>query len=437
MLGEAGFLERYGAIIEPAYFSDIYHQMLCEIINGYFKKYAVCPSIEVLIEEVEKIKEQERRQMLAATLEEVLGSFDAGLTDAGYYIDQTVAFCQRQALLLALRSGAKELRDGNPDGVLPTIEKAMLVGQAMDAENLGVNYWQDFDKPEIFEDEPKIPTMLGQPGGEGLDKILRGGLMQGNVGMVVLPVGRGKTVMLMNLAGNAVLQGYNVTYISLELSERALTKRCNSFFSGMPTELLETMDSAQIYDKVFNRYRNWKLGNFNIKTFPMMGVTVQQIGSYLKTLQNKTGYKTDLLLVDYMDIIKPPFRHEKEHQQLVDVSRELKAFAQRDKLPIWTAGQINRDGFKKKRAGMADSAGSFDKNFALDFVMLSVPQYDEENDVRTADFIIDKNRQGADQMVVSFDIDLKSMRFLYKEHEKHQSRSDQLYKTFQQGRHKK
>lgn len=408
--------------------------MLCEMVDSYWKLYGEVPTVEYIVEEIEKQADAEKKVLLATSLEAVI---DSDTADAGYYSDQVVAFCRRQAILLSLKQAAQQLKEGKLDAVVPTIEKATLVGQMMDTESMGVSYWEDFGREELHRDLPKIPTMLGEPGLGGIDDILQGGLEEENVGMIQMPTGKGKSVLLLNIAGNAVIQGYDTAYISLELSERKMLQRFNMFFSGLGSKVLAEMKPSEIREHILSGYRNWNMGRLLVKTFPMRSATVRDIEGFLKTFAAKAGWFPKLLIIDYMDVVKPSVKRNEEWQELKDISEEMKAFAQRKHFPIWTASQLNRAGARKKIATNEDSAGAYGKNFAVDVSFTAVPQLDEETEERTAVLFVSKNRQGPDQMTLDFEMDLDAMRFIYRPRESKMSNANIAYNTFMASRKKK
>lgn len=434
LLQDGDFMSKYGAIVEPNYFTDTVHQELCEMINKYWQKYSAAPSHEVMVEKVIAVKDEDRRASLAMSLQDVL---DADLTDAQYYEDEVVAFCKRQSALLGLRQAAKSLKEGDLDAMVPTLERSLMIGQSYDQESMGLQYWQDFGRVEIHSVAPRVPTLMGAYQTGGIDDILHGGLEQGNVACVMIPVGRGKSVWLVNVAGNGILQGYNVAFLSFELSEKTVANRFNVFFSGLKDTDLETMKPDQIEEAVKSPYKDMPVGNLLIKTFPMKSATVRQFEAHLKIVKAKYNWTPDLVCVDYLDIIKAPFQNKDKHEQLEEVAIELKAFAQRNRIPVWTASQVNREGARKNIIQNEDSSASYAKTFALDVIFTAAPKADEETDKRSAKFFCSKNRQGRDQMTVDFDIDFDTMRFNFVPKDESISRvGERLLNDFKKGMRK-
>lgn len=412
LICDDGFLGRYGPIIEPGYFSDVAHQQLCEIVNSYHNQYNKPPTFEVLLEEVEKVENDDERALIAASLSEVL---DEGFPeDAKYYEDKAVEFCRRQATLSAIKSAAGQLKEGKMDSILPTIEKGLNVGIAMADENVGTRYWDDFFKTEVQEVGPKIPTMLGEAGSGGMDDVLRGGLERGNVGMVMMPVGKGKSVFLLNMAGNAVLQGYNAAYISLELSERLITRRFNVFFSGQTEDELEHLPPDALRQTLLSQYKRLGMGKLLIKHFSIRSVTVRDIEAFLKTFAAKHKWFPDLLVIDYLDIIRSPYAKKDRWEQLEDISEELKGMTERHFIATWTASQVNRAGMNSSLVRNDHSAGSLNKTFAMDAIFTASPKVEENPEHRVVSLFNSKNRQGRDSVTLDFEMDFDRMRYVFR-----------------------
>lgn len=406
------FLAKYGAMIDPHYFADPIHQQLCDIVSKYFTEFNASPTFEVLIEEIERESDEDKRAGLAESLEEIL---NADISDSGYYEARIVEFCKKQAMLAALKDAAGKLKEGELESVAPTIEKALQVGELLDEKALGFEYWKDFSREDIQKIVPKIPTLMGESGSGGIDDLLGGGLERSNFGIVMMPTGRGKTVFLINLAGNAALAGYNVVFISLELQERTLAKRFNVFFSGIPNEQLREKTGEDLKKAVIGPYQKMKKGNLLIKTFPMRSATVRNVESFIKGFTSKKGWKPDLVLVDYLEILKPPYKNKEKHEQESDISEELKGLAMRFDVALWTASQVNRTGAMRQVIRNEDSSGSYAKIFPADVVFTAAPRQDEETDERMVELFNSKNRQGRDQITLNFELDLDRMRYNYRD----------------------
>lgn len=421
------FLFDYGSIIKQEFFSDPYLKQICGFVNDYFEKYDKQPTPEVLIEEINNSARKEERQLLLSSIEELL---ELNLEDSVYYKDKVLEFCKRQALVNALKRGADHLRAGNIETILPEIENAFQVGENASLQKGGVDYWNCFSEEEAHNPQEKIATLLGEPGSGGLDDVLDGGLERSSVGMMMMPTGRGKSVFLVNVAGGAIFQGKNVLFVSFELEEKKLIQRFNMFFSGKTTKELREIGSVAVGEEIKKKYTGLPMGNLVIKTFPMKSLTIRQLNRYITEVEKQFGWKVDMLALDYLDVVKPPFPSKEGHECLSDLSVQLKGLAQEREIPIWTACQVNKVGSEKQIIQNTHASGSYQKIFALDVVLTSSPKVDPETGERTAVVFCSKNRQALDQGSVDFLLDLERMRFVHKKRSDRNHNADVAYKRY-------
>lgn len=411
LIRDKQFFSDFVSYLSPEYFSEIPHQAIFSKIQALWHAYGQVASLEVLLEEIDRIEEAEVRELSLRSLGEAL---DVDLQDAEYYRTEVYRFCQFQNTVRALRKAAKLVKSGEIEAVLPSLEKEILSFGHLSEKDGGSSYWDELGLPDVEIDLPKIPTLLGSPDhGGGLDEALNGGLGREELGMLMMPTGRGKSVFLVNIAGNAMIQSKNVIFISLEMTELKLRRRFNQFFSGCTEEQLRKMQPGEIKEKIHQEYLGHRLGNLVIKRFPMRGVGARQIEAYVRKAEKQFGWRVDLVCVDYLDVVKPPYSNREEWQRLGDVAEELKGLAQRLSVPVWTATQVNRRAAGKNLITNEDSSGSYAKIFPADVVISMSPRNDEEEDKRYARLFVAKNRNGSDQQTLDFELRFEVMRYCY------------------------
>lgn len=403
------FLRKYGPIVKPEYFTDETHQFLCEVINSYWEKYKATPTQEYLFEEISKVEDTDSKQLLLTALEEIMQTATA---DLGYYTDKTLDFCKTQALVLALKGVVSDVKKGEYSAVIPKLETALSVGTLFDETNLGTSFWDTWLEPDLLTEAPRIPTLLGPPGKGGLDDFMGGGLEVENVGLVMMPTGKGKSAFLVNMAANGVIGGYNVIYYIFELTEKSIAKRFRARFSGIPQSRLSEHSTEEI-KKSFSRQfaKNWNFGKLLIKNFPVKTATVRDLENHLRTVREKLNWAPSLVCIDHLENCQAPFRDKKDYEQLQDIALEIKAMAQRHQIPIWTGTQVNTTGARKKIIESVDSSGSYGKTFNIDVIVTGSPRFDEKTGQRRVRFFIAKNRQGPSDITLNFKVDFDVMTF--------------------------
>jgi len=210
---------------------------------------------------------------------------------------------------------------------------------------------------DMLEDLPLVSfdEMMPEPreflstGIKVLDEQISG-LAKGELGIVAMPPGRGKTHILLNFTANALYAEHSVHYITVaDAGLHELVPRLDSCILGRPAESLEaSAESVRSFHEEAKRVVN---GHLWLSDF-----TDRECG--LSTLAHVIGEcKSDLVIVDHADDIAPPFgdpvvtRHS-----LRVIYKDLKQLAVKYKVPIWTASQTPEQSWFYESAGISDLA---------------------------------------------------------------------------------
>jgi len=153
--------------------------------------------------------------------------------------------------------------------------------------------------------------------------------------------GAGKSLFLQNLAINWVEKGYNVIYISLELSEDLCGMRLDSMLTGYSTkQLFKNMQDVAL--KIIMKSK--KAGKLQLVQLPN-GINVNDLKAYVKEYQIQNNIVVDGVLLDYLDLMNPAkvkISSDNISQKDKHVSEELRNFAMEGNYLFATASQLNR-----------------------------------------------------------------------------------------------
>ena len=171
--------------------------------------------------------------------------------------------------------------------------------------------------------------------------VLSSGFNRGELNIFAGGSGAGKSLFLANLGVNWALAGMNVLYLTLELSESLVSMRVDSMITGIPSrDVFKSIDDVEMKVKMIGK----KSGAFQVKYMPS-GKTPNDVRSYIKELEIKTGRKVDVLLIDYLDLLMPNgAKISAENLYIKDkyVSEELRNLAMELNCVFVTAAQLNR-----------------------------------------------------------------------------------------------
>lgn len=178
--------------------------------------------------------------------------------------------------------------------------------------------------------------------GEFDDQI--GGLEPGNVMLMTANTGGGKSVAALTMMSN-MFRGHNlnVTYISLEMSEREVMERLLANTTGMEYSRIRKgqLNKEEKVDlmRQFKRFNDSSTGSYRIYS-PKQDYTIEQL------LNQVQSAKTDVIVLDYLGLVKPGNygKNASEEFQLRQMTRYAKRMAERMGCAIVLLAQLNDEG---------------------------------------------------------------------------------------------
>lgn len=193
-------------------------------------------------------------------------------------------------------------------------------------------------------DERNNPTKFDgiETGIQEVDKVIRG-LKKSELALVLGKTGGYKTTTLINLACNALLMGKKVAFFIIESPVEQYTYNIQSYFSNIPAEKLQKATSTdqeiiQVY-QIMNKVK--QLGGEIIFIDCPQDLTPTKFQIEIKKAKRKYG-NIDLVILDYMQIMNDESGNKTDPydwKRLATISKQLKAIARAEQVPIWTAAQ--------------------------------------------------------------------------------------------------
>lgn len=317
-----------------------------------------------------------------------------------WFIDEFEKFCKYKALEAAILKSADLLEKGEGGAVEKIIKDAVQIGLA---KHLGTNYWESPSERIERVRENRGGTSTGW---KGIDRKLYGGVNRGELMIFAAASGGGKSLFLQNLALNWSLEGHNVLYVSLELSEELCSMRLDSMLTGMNTkDVFKNVGDVDL--KV--RMQGKKAGALQIVQLKN-GINVNDLTAYLRELEIKTDVKFDCVLVDYLDLMMPAgFKVDPSNLFIKDkyVSEELRNFAVENNLLFATASQLNRAAVEEVEFDHSHISGGLSKIQTADNVIgIFTSQAMRERGRYQIQFMKTRSSSGVGQKVdLAFDVE--------------------------------
>jgi replicative DNA helicase len=254
---------------------------------------------------------------------------------------------------------------------------------------------EEIDKLE--ELSRKDVGLTGTPSGfTDLDQ-LTGGFQPGNLIVLAARPSMGKSTLATNIAENAAIDhGVPVALFSLEMSETELAHRFIASQAKVSSdELRKGRVRGDRWPKVLNAVE--RLASAPIFIDDSSDIGVLEMRAKARRLHNRN--QLGLLVVDYLQLVRPDGRADSRVEQVGQISRGLKILARELEIPVIAVSQLSRavESRKPPTPMLSDLRESGQLEQDADVVMFVYREeyYDKESE-RTgeADVIIAKHRNG-------------------------------------------
>ncbi len=254
---------------------------------------------------------------------------------------------------------------------------------------------------ERLHEKKELVTGI-KTGFEKLDH-MTSGLQKSDLIIIAARPGAGKTSLCLNIISNATInERLSVAMFSLEMTKEQLMLRLLSInskvsFSAMRSGYMKDRDLEKLFDSA-ERYAN---ANIFIDDTPAL--TVLEIRAKARRL--KKDNNLDLIVVDYLQLMKGSARTETREREIAEISGALKALAKELDIPVIGISQLSRqtEARSDRRPQLSDlrESGAIEQDAD---VVLFIHRQDiyrknpEEKD-GMAELVIGKQRNGPTGMV--------------------------------------
>ena len=208
-----------------------------------------------------------------------------------------------------------------------------------------------------LESHRKWPVLFIDP----IDERMRV-LSRGNLGMALAQYKVGKSVFLAWVAYAYMIQGLNVLYVTLEDHREEVEDRFDGLYTRVA--LKELGAHAGLVKRRFASSLELTRGRLKIVDGTEGGVSVALIESIFDQERNQ-GFVADAVVVDYDDEIEPPKKYagdkNSRRHEFADIYRELRRFAAKRDIYVWTAAQAVRGKEDQKIIAGKDAAEDISK----------------------------------------------------------------------------
>jgi replicative DNA helicase len=375
-------------VIDNNYFENKYFKIIIQMVREYYVKYDHTPSFETL----EQITKSELQQALASkiVLDTIKKIKDAPIDGVAFVQEKALKFCKQQELQKVMGKAQKIIDGGefeNYDTLEEMVKTALQVG-SKDTSILDV--FSNLD--QVLEEDYRHPIPMGIP---GIDRLLKGGLAKGEIGVILAPTGVGKSTILTKISNHAFNLGFNVLQVFFEDNSKVIQRKHFTLWTKIhPDDLSEKKDDVMSKVKEIEETMPNKL---ILKKLPSDTLTMLQIKNQIRKMVSD-GIKIDMVVLDYIDCIVPDKNLGDEWKSEGSVMRAFEAMCHEMNLVGWTATQGNRSSISSEVVTTDQMGGSI-KKAQVGHVIISVAKTLQQKELKLATIAITKSRIGDDGVV--------------------------------------
>ena len=358
------------SIIDQNMFTDEHLRRIVGMMKDTYAKKGLSPNyndIEVIIRTT--VNDVVTVELMLEKLHSIEGrNFDI---DTELLTVNAEKFFKQQNLAKAINQCTEILKRGNANNYFnmeELIKKALDTNMACD---LGFHLYDSLEDDLKEDYRCAIPT-----GADKLDESLYGGLGKGELGIIISPMGVGKSSATTGFCANAAthkcrendFKGYKVLHFFFEDTEVAIRRKYHGYVTDIDACELSDPANREIALKILkdnnNELRNMLAQNVICQRLTTGEYTASDIKYLIKQYISK-GFIPDMVVIDYFECIKSEKNvdgyNESEWSREGITMRKLESMAKEFNIALWVPVQSTKDAINQEYVGLAHAGGSVKK----------------------------------------------------------------------------
>lgn len=369
--------------LKEEYFQIKEERILYKLISEFILKYNKLPTKDIVC--VDLTNDKSVSQMEHDNIVDMVEELNAtNKQDEEWLLNETEKFCKDKSIYNAILESIHII-----DGKSSSKTKEALPSILSDAlavcfdTNIGHDYIKDAEKRYEFYHtlEKKIPFDL-----EFFNDITKGGVPSKTLNIVMAGTGVGKSLFLCHQAANCLLQNKNVLYITCEMAEERIAERIDANLMDITMDELKDLPKVMYAKQLFNSTKG-VTGKLIIKEYPTATAHVNHFRHLVSELKLKKKFIPDIVFVDYLNICASSRMKQggsvNSYTYIKSIAEELRGLAVELGVPVFSATQVNRNGFNNTDFGLENTSESFGLPATADFMfaLITTEELDKRNQV--------------------------------------------------------
>lgn len=312
--------------------------------------------------------------------------------DVTAHAEAVIKAAMRRDIRAALDRGNIALdAETPPEEVIDELSKSLdettkrASGSLITGEDAALEFWKRLDGG----------TFAVKTGFEDIDYVLGGGMLNSGLYVLAARPGCGKTALALQIADNVAQREGAVLFVSLEMDTVQLTARRVSRICRIPASKM-LLGGATDEEKAAAARAGKQIVNVPLYLNKTLRCGVGEIRTMARKVRD-----LKLVVIDYLQLIKPNMRLKSRYEQVTEISGQLKILARTLGVPVLCLAQINRASEQRgdKKPMLADlrDSGAIEQDADSVMFLYRPDMYDDEDKTENVQVkvIVAKNRHAA------------------------------------------
>lgn len=367
------YAERVVPYLKEAYFHSEEAAHVYRFYAKFFQKYNIPPqfaAIRIGIDSTADLNEREAKSA-QAVLTEVENEPTIDPTQEPWLMEESEAFVKERAMYVALQEAVQIMEDPKKArGEIPELMKTALM-VSFDT-HVGHDYFADAKERYDFYHKPETKLAFDL---DTFNSLTRGGVSPKTLNVILAGTNVGKSLALCHFGAAYIRMSKNVLYVTCEMASEWIGERIDANLMDIPCDDVLELPEADFMRKM-NHLRQSSTGRLIIKEYPTGTCTAMDLRVLMQELRLKQSFVPDVILVDYLTICASSriklSQGANSYSYNKYIAEELRGLGQEFNVPIWSAAQFNREGFKSTDPGLEHIGESFGIAMTADFAVAMV-----------------------------------------------------------------
>ncbi len=385
-------------------FNTFVGQWIFELIHVYYGKHKQLPTRVVFEEERGRDDAGELLPEEQPLYVDFLALLSSGKITEEDYIKETIrTFVSSRRIRLVLGEQSEKIEEGNYSEIITSLRQSQEEIRSKDVEVSEFTF-SLLNLSELYDQEAGIKSGINL-----IDQYVDG-IRRKELTLILADSNVGKSLLMGYIGGVIVKNYHKVLHVTLEMSAARVLVR---YFAGMaePSDnivynnILRATPLEHVHEYIV-RLRDKYEGYLAVKELPTGKGTIDDIYRYIGE------FEPDVVIVDYLDLLRAPQKRESVRFELKDITILLRGLAVETNTAVVTATQASRLAVRKRIVGKELVAEDYEKIRIADTVVTMGQNLDDSLKNEVVLFLA-KSRNTLKDKAERYRIDFNTMKFLW------------------------